>query len=199
MNGGYTPVIFETHPNGEPIAYDIFSRLMKDRIIWLAGEITDETSDLICSQMVFLSKVDDKAPISLYINSPGGSVYSGLAIYDTMQFVRAPVHTMCVGKAMSMAATLLMSGEPGHRTALPNSRIMLHDLSGYGYGSIHDMQVDMAESNYLHNLLHSITEKHTEMVPEFFKEKMKRDWYLSPKEAVIHGIIDKVITKQKAR
>jgi ATP-dependent Clp protease protease subunit len=176
-------------------SYDLYSRLLKDRIIFVGEGVDDHMANVIIAQMLFLEKEDPKADIHLYINSPGGSVYAGLAIYDVMQFVSCPVATTCVGMAASMGAILLAGGEKGKRTILPNSRVMIHQVSSGFRGTIADINVQAKETNYLMNNLMEILSKHTGKDVEEVRADCDRDYWMSAEEALGYGIIDEILEK----
>jgi len=176
-------------------SYDLFSRLLKSRIIFAGETIDDHMANVIIAQMLFLEKEDPKEEIHLYINSPGGSVYAGLAIYDVMQFVSCPVATTCVGMAASMGAILLAGGEKGKRTILPNSRVMIHQVSSGFRGTIADINVQAKETNYLMNNLMEILSKHTGKDVEQVRADCDRDYWMSAEEALEYGIIDEILKK----
>jgi ATP-dependent Clp protease protease subunit len=176
-------------------SYDLYSRLLKDRIIFVGEEVDDHMANVIIAQMLFLEKEDPEADIHLYINSPGGSVYAGLAIYDVMQFVSCPVATTCVGMAASMGAILLAGGEKGKRTILPNSRVMIHQVSSGFRGTIADINVQAKETNYLMNNLMEILSKHTGKDVEQVRADCDRDYWMSAEEALEYGIIDEILKK----
>uniref|UniRef100_A0A182VU25 ATP-dependent Clp protease proteolytic subunit n=1 Tax=Anopheles minimus TaxID=112268 RepID=A0A182VU25_9DIPT len=183
------PIVVEQTGRGER-AYDIFSRLLKERIICLMGPIHDDLSSLIVAQLLFLQSENGTKPIHMYINSPGGSVTAGLAIYDTMQYVKPPVATWCVGQACSMGSLLLAAGAPGMRHSLPNARIMIHQPSGGAQGQATDIQIQAEEILKLKKQLTEIYGKHTKTSVELLYSKMERDTFLSPEEAQTLGIID---------
>jgi ATP-dependent Clp protease protease subunit len=185
------PMVIETSNRGER-AYDIYSRLLKDRIIFLGDAIEDHMANLIIAQLLFLEAEDPERDISLYINSPGGVVTAGLAIYDTMQYLRAPVSTICIGMAASMAAVLLAAGAKGKRYALPNSRIMIHQGSGGFRGNTPDVLIQVRELEQLIQLNHQILAKHTGQPIEKINTDTQRDYFMSPEEAKGYGIIDEV-------
>jgi ATP-dependent Clp protease protease subunit len=185
------PMVIETSSRGER-AYDIYSRLLRDRIIFLGDAIEDHMANLIIAQLLFLEAEDPDRDISLYINSPGGVVTAGLAIYDTMQYLRAPVSTICIGMAASMAAVLLAAGAKGKRYALPNSRIMIHQGSGGFRGNTPDIFIQVKELESLININHSILAKHTGQSVEKVVKDTERDNFMSPEEAKAYGIIDEV-------
>ena len=172
----------------------VFDRLLKDRIIWLGSEVRDDNSNEIAAKMLLLAAEDPKKDIFLYINSPGGSVYSGLAIYDTMQFIKPDVQTICVGIAMSMGSLLLAGGAKGKRMSLPNSRILIHQVSGGFQGQGTDIEIQAREVIGLKRRLEEIYTEHTGKTQEEISRDMERDFFLSPTEAVDYGIIDSVIT-----
>ncbi|XP_055639356.1 ATP-dependent Clp protease proteolytic subunit, mitochondrial [Toxorhynchites rutilus septentrionalis] len=186
------PIVVEQTGRGER-AYDIFSRLLKERIICLMGPIHDDLSSLIVAQLLFLQSENGTKPIHMYINSPGGSVTAGLAIYDTMQYVKPPVATWCVGQACSMGSLLLAAGAPGMRHSLPNARIMIHQPSGGTHGQATDIQIQAAEILKLKTQLTEIYAKHTKTSLDVLFSKMERDTFLNPEEAQALGIIDKVL------
>ncbi len=185
------PIVIEQTGRGER-AYDIFSRLLKDRIIFLGTVITDEFANLIVAQMLFLDAEDPVKPISLYINSPGGYVNAGLAIYDTMQYVKAPVATTVVGQASSMAAVLLAGGEKNRRTALPNARIMIHQPWGGIEGQVTDIEIHTKELQKTRRILNEILSFHTGQPIERIEKDTDRNFFMSATEALEYGIIDKV-------
>lgn len=186
------PIVIEQTGRGER-SYDIFSRLLKERIICLMGPVNDAISSLIVAQLLFLQSENSTKPIHMYINSPGGSVTSGLAIYDTMQYVRPPIATWCVGQACSMGSLLLAAGEPGMRHSLPNSRIMIHQPTGGAYGQATDIQIQAEEIQKLKTKLTHIYAKHTKQTFDILLAKMERDTFLDPEEAKQLGIIDEVL------
>jgi len=185
------PMVIETSSRGER-AYDIYSRLLRDRIIFLGDAIEDHVANLIIAQLLFLEAEDPERDISLYINSPGGVVTAGLAIYDTMQYLRAPVSTICIGMAASMASVLLAAGAKGKRYALPNSRIMIHQGSGGFRGNTPDVLIQVKELEALININHGILAKHTGQTVEKIIMDTQRDNFMSPDEAKAYGIIDEV-------
>ncbi len=187
------PMVIESTSRGER-AYDIYSRLLKERIIFLGDAIEDHLANLIIAQLLFLESEDPEKDISLYINSPGGVVNSGLAIYDTMQYLRAPVSTICLGMAASMAAVLLSAGAPGKRFALPNSRIMIHQGSGGFRGNAPDAMIQMREWEFLVKRNTEILAKHTGQPFEKVNQDTNRDLFMSPEDAKAYGIIDAVYT-----
>jgi ATP-dependent Clp protease protease subunit len=189
----YPPYVIERTSRGER-SYDIFSRLLMDRIVFLGAPVDDTVSNIIIAQLLFLQAEDPEKDIYLYINSPGGSVYAGLAIYDTLQYMSAPVNTMCMGMAASMAAVLLAAGTKGKRSALPNSRIMIHQPSGGSQCTAADIEIAAKEILYARERLNSILAKHTGQTPEKIAEDVDRDRFLSPQEAKDYGLIDNVVS-----
>jgi ATP-dependent Clp protease protease subunit len=191
------PIVVEQSSRGER-AYDIYSRLLKDRIIFIGSEISDDEANLVIAQMLFLESEDPEKDINLYINSPGGSVSAGLAIYDTMQYVKCPVSTICMGQAASMAALLLAAGKKGRRYSLPNARIMIHQPIGGFHGQASDIEIQTKEILRLKNVLNQILVKHTGQNLERVTRDTDRDFYMSAAEAVEYGIIDEVVTRKAA-
>jgi ATP-dependent Clp protease, protease subunit len=185
------PMVIESSSRGER-AYDIYSRLLRERIIFLGDAIEDNVANLVIAQLLFLDAEDPERDISLYINSPGGVITSGLAIYDTMQYVRAPVSTICIGMAASMAAVLLAAGAPGKRFALPHARIMIHQGSGGFRGNTPDVFIQVKEMETLVNNNHEILSRHTGQPIEKIIADTSRDHFMSPPEAKDYGIIDAV-------
>jgi ATP-dependent Clp protease protease subunit len=190
----YAPYVIERSSRGER-SYDIFSRLLMDRIVFLGTPINDDVANVIIAQLLFLQADNPEKDIYLYINSPGGSVYSGLAIYDTMQFLTCPVNTYCMGIAASMGSFLLSAGTKGKRYALPNSRIMLHQPSGGTQGTAADIEIQAREILYLRERLNSIYAENTGQTPEQVNEDLDRDRFMSPTEARDYGLIDHVISR----
>ncbi|CAG2109408.1 unnamed protein product [Medioppia subpectinata] len=188
------PIVVEQTGRGER-SYDIYSRLLKERIICLMGGINDEMSSLVVAQLLFLQSESAKKPIHLYINSPGGVVTSGLAIYDTMQYILPPIATWCVGQACSMASLLLAAGEPGMRHSLPNSRIMIHQPSGQASGQATDIRIHAEEILLLKNRINGLYAKHTKQPLAKIEDSMERDRFMSPSEAKEWGFIDVVLEK----
>lgn len=186
------PTVIEKSQYGER-AYDIYSRLLKDRIIFLGGPITDPAANSIIAQLLFLASRDPEKDIQLYINSPGGMVTSGLAIYDTMQYVKCPVSTVCVGLAGSMAATLLAAGNKGKRFALPNAEILLHQVMGGITGEAVEVEITAKQIVKIKDKLNKILAKHTGQPLERIERDTDRDFYLSAEDAKEYGIIDEVI------
>lgn len=189
------PMVVEQSGRGER-AFDIFSRLLKDRIIFLGTPINDDVSNLIIAQMLFLQGDDPDKDISLYINSPGGSVTAGMAIYDTMQFLKCDVTTYCVGQAASMGALLLASGTAGKRYALPHARIMIHQPLGGAQGQATDISIQAKEILRMRDQLNGILEKHTGKPLADIERDTDRDYFMSPDEAKVYGLVDEVITTE---
>ena len=189
------PMVVEQSGRGER-AYDIFSRLLKERIIFVTGGVHDEMSTVIIAQLLFLEAENPDKAISMYINSPGGIVSSGLAIYDTMQYIKPPVSTMCVGQAASMGSLLLAAGEKGQRFSLPNSRIMVHQPSGGFQGQATDIQIHAKEILDLKSRLNTIYSKHTGQTIKKITELLERDKFLNPNEAKDLGLIDEIVEKR---
>jgi ATP-dependent Clp protease, protease subunit len=192
----YPPYVIERTSRGER-SYDIFSRLLMDRIIFLGTPVDDNVANLVIAQLLFLQADDPERDIFLYINSPGGSVYAGLAIYDTMQYLTAPVNTMCMGMAASMGALLLAAGAEGKRSALPNSRIMIHQPSGGSHGTAADIEIQAREILYARERLNRILAEHTGQNAEKVADDVDRDRFMSPLEAKEYGLIDNVVSNQK--
>jgi ATP-dependent Clp protease protease subunit len=189
------PYVLETTSHGER-AYDIFSRLMKERIILLSGEVEDNMASIIVAQLLFLENQGSNKPIHIYINSPGGVVTSGLAIYDTMQYIQSPVSTLCLGQACSMASLLLAAGSPGLRRALPNSRVMLHQPLGGFSGQASDIEIHAREILEIKKRLNMLYVKHTGRTLAEIEKVTDRDYWLSAEDAKNFGIVDAVITKR---
>ncbi len=185
------PMVIESSARGER-AFDIYSRLLKERIVFLGDAIEDHIANLIIAQLLFLESEDAEKDISLYINSPGGVVTSGLAIYDTMRYLRAPVSTICIGQAASMGAVLLAAGATGKRYALPNSRIMIHQGSGGFRGNTPDVEIQMREMLHLTDRLMHILAEHTGQEFDRVKKDAERDYFMSAEEAKTYGLIDEV-------
>lgn len=190
------PTVIEKSAYGER-AYDIYSRLLKERIIFLGGPIVDQIANSVIAQLLFLDHEDQKKDIKLYINSPGGSVAAGLAIYDTMQHVKAPVSTICVGMAASMGAVLLTAGHKGKRYALPNAEILLHQVMGGAEGQAVEIEITARHIIKLKDKLNKIIAKHTGQKMERIEKDTDRDFYLSPQEAKEYGLIDDIVTTTK--
>jgi ATP-dependent Clp protease, protease subunit len=189
------PTVVEQTNRGER-AFDIYSRLLKERIIFVTGQVEDNMASLIVAQLLFLESENPKKEINMYINSPGGVVTSGLGIYDTMQFIRPPIATLCMGQAASMGSLLLAGGENGMRGALPNSRIMVHQPSGGFQGQVTDILIHAKEVEGIKRRLNQIYEKHTGRTYEEIETALERDRFLSPEEAKEFGIIDSVFEKR---
>lgn len=186
------PIVIEQTSRGER-QYDIYSRLLKERIIFLGDEINDHTANIVVAQMLFLESDDPEKDIHLYINSPGGQVYAGMAIYDTMQFIKSPVSTLCVGMAASFAAVLLAAGAKGKRMALPNSSIMIHQPHGGARGQASDIEIQAREIIRLKTRLTDILAHHTGRTPEEVRDASDRDNYMTAEEAVSFGLIDRIV------
>eukprot|EP01024_Parvocaulis_polyphysoides_P016420 TRINITY_DN17297_c0_g1_i2.p1 TRINITY_DN17297_c0_g1~~TRINITY_DN17297_c0_g1_i2.p1 ORF type:complete len:236 (-),score=12.36 TRINITY_DN17297_c0_g1_i2:827-1501(-) len=189
------PVVIESTSRGER-AFDIYSRLLRERIVCVNGGIDDHTSNLIVAQLLYLESEHPEKPISMYINSPGGVVTSGLAIYDTMQYINCPVSTICVGQAASMGSLLLCAGEKGHRRALPNARIMLHQPSGGAQGQASDIAIHAQEILRTRSRLNELYHHHTGQPITEIETKLERDTFLSPHESKEFGLIDEVLEKR---
>jgi len=190
------PMVVERESNGER-AYDIFSRLLKDRIVFIDGEINDVTADLVVAQLLHLDAQDSEKDIAVYVNSPGGSVTAGLAIYDTMQFLNCDVQTTCVGQAASMGALLLAGGSAGKRFALPSSRILVHQPWGGVQGQARDIKIQAQEIIRLKNITIDIFAKHTGKPRETIAQDLERDFFMSAQEAAEYGIVDRVLVREK--
>jgi len=188
------PYVIERSSRGER-SYDVYSRLLMDRIIFLGTPVNDDVANMIIAQMLFLDADNPGRDIYLYINSPGGIVSSGMAIYDTMQFLRSPVSTICMGMAASMGSFLLAAGKASKRSALPHARIMIHQPSGGAQGSASDIEIQAKEIIYLRNQVNQIYAKHTGRPVEQIERDMERDFFMSAEEAKAYGIIDTVITQ----
>ncbi len=187
------PMVVEQTSRGER-AFDIYSRLLNERIVFLGTPVDDQIANLIVAQLLHLESEDPDKDISIYINSPGGSVYAGMAIYDTMQFIKPDVSTICVGIAMSMGALLLAAGAPGKRMALPNAKVMIHQLSGGFSGQSSDIEIHAREALKMRRQLDEIIAKHTGQPIEKVSADTERDYFLSAEAAAEYGIVDKVIT-----
>jgi len=188
------PYVVERTGNTE-VRWDIYSRLLKDRIVFLDEEIYDATADLVVAQLLFLESQDTEKDIHLYINSPGGSVTAGLAIYDTIQYIRSPVQTICIGQASSMAALILAAGTPGKRYALPSARILIHQPWGGVYGQAKDIGIQAREIVRLKKLIIEYFAKHTRKDVDTIAKDLERDYYMSAQEACDYGLIDKVFIR----
>jgi|TARA_B100000902_G_scaffold217843_1_gene207034 ATP-dependent Clp protease protease subunit len=194
-NLGYIPMVIEQSGRGER-AYDIYSRLLKERLIFLVGPVDDMTANVIVAQLLFLEAENPDKDISLYINSPGGSVAAGMAIYDTMQFIKPDISTLCIGQAASMGALLLTSGTEGKRFCLPNSRVMIHQPLGGFQGQASDIEIHAKEILFLKNKLNSILSKHTKKPIKKIAEDTDRDNFMSAEESVNYGLVDQVISSR---
>ena len=194
MSTLYPPYVIERSSRGER-SYDIFSRLLMDRIVFLGAPINDDVANIIIAQLLFLEADNPERDIYVYINSPGGIVSSGLAIYDTMQYLKAPVNTICMGMAASMGSFLLAAGNHSKRSALPHSRIMIHQPSGGAQGTAADIEIQAREILYLRSKLNDLYAKHTGQSLETIERDMDRDRFMSAEEAKEYGLIDSVITK----
>jgi ATP-dependent Clp protease, protease subunit len=186
------PMVVEQSSRGER-SFDIYSRLLRERIIFLNGEVNDTVAALVCAQLLFLEAENPKKPISLYINSPGGVVTSGMAMYDTMHFIRAPVHTLCMGTARSMGSFLLMAGQPGERAALPNSSILIHQPLGGFQGQASDMLIHADEIRRTKHRMTRLYAKHCGRSYEELEQAMDRDHFMTAEEALEWGLIDKIL------
>ena len=183
--------------NGGERSYDIYSRLLEDRIIFISGEINTEMANLVIAQLLFLEAKNSEKDISLYINSPGGEVDAGLAIYDTMNFIKSKVNVICVGMAASMAAVLLSSGEKGKRYALPHSRIMIHQPLGGAQGQASDIKIQAEQILRIKDVINKILSENTGKPIEQIEKDTNRDYYLTPEEAVAYGLIDEILVTKK--
>lgn len=192
---GYVPIVIEQSGRGER-SYDIYSRLLRERVIFFVGPVNDHSANLVVAQLLFLESENPDKDISLYINSPGGSVYAGLAIYDTMQFVKPDVSTLCTGIAASMGAFLLAAGTKGKRYTLPNSRIMIHQPSGGAQGQASDIQIQAREILSLRERLNAILASNTGQPIERIREDTERDHFMSAEDAVSYGVVDKLLVSR---
>ena len=192
---GMVPIVIEQSGRGER-AYDIYSRLLRERIVFLVGGINDATANLVVAQLLFLESENPDKDISLYINSPGGSVSAGLSIYDTMQFIKPDVSTLCLGMAASMGSFLLMAGAAGKRAALPNSRVMIHQPSGGAQGQAADIEIQAREILKTREQLNRIYSERTAQPVDKIAADMERDYWMSPAEAKDYGLIDQVLDKR---
>ena len=192
---GMVPIVIEQSGRGER-AYDIYSRLLRERIVFLVGPVSDQTANLVCAQLLFLESENPDKEIFLYINSPGGSVSAGLSIFDTMQFIKPDVSTLCMGMAASMGSFLLAAGAKGKRFALPNSRVMIHQPSGGAQGQASDIEIQAREILKIREQLNRILAERTGQSPERIALDMERDYWMSPAEAKDYGIIDQVLDKR---
>ncbi len=198
MSSVLVPIVVEQTGRGER-SYDIYSRLLKDRIVFVGGPINDDVANLVTAQLLFLESEDPEREINMYINSPGGSVTAGLAIYDTMQFVKPPVSTLCVGQAASMGAVLLAAGAKGRRYALPHSRIMIHQLSGGFEGQAADIDIQAREALRLREILNNILTGHTSQPLKRIEKDTDRDFFMNATQAAEYGIIDEVIASRPGK
>ena len=196
LTNNLIPMVVEQSSRGER-AYDIYSRLLKERIIFLTGPIDDNIASLICAQLLFLESENPKKEISFYINSPGGIVWSGLAMYDTMQYISSQIMTICIGQAASAGSLLLTAGADNMRYSLPNSRIMMHQPSGGYQGQVTDIEIQTKEIIKTKKRLNEIYAKHTKKDIKEVEEIMERDKYFSPQEAIKFGLIDKIVENRK--
>ena len=193
---GLIPMVIEQSGRGER-AYDIYSRLLRERVVFLVGPVTEVTANLIVAQLLFLESDNPDKDIFFYINSPGGSVSAGLAIYDTMQFIKPDVSTLCVGQAASMGALLLAAGDPGKRFCLPNSRVMIHQPMGGFQGQASDIEIHAKEILYLRERLNEILAKHSKQSMEVIRRDTERDFFMGAQDAVKYGIVDKTLTSRE--
>jgi ATP-dependent Clp protease protease subunit len=189
------PIVIEQSSRGER-AYDIYSRLLKDRIIFMGEQVHDSMANTIIAQMLFLESEDPDKDINLYINSPGGSVTAGLAIYDTMQYIRPAISTICMGQATSMGALLLAAGAKGKRYTLPHARVMIHQPLGGAQGQATDIDIQAKEIMKIKELLHKILVKHTGQSMEKIRQDTERDYFMDAEEAMRYGIVDRIITER---
>lgn len=196
VNDYWLPSVVESTPRGEKV-WDIYSRLLKERIVLLYGEVNDIVSSSLVAQLLFLESENPKKPIHMYINSPGGSVTAGMAIYDTMQYISSPVHTLCIGQACSMGSLLLTGGEPGKRSILPNARVMIHQPSGGARGQATDIAIHCEEILKIKKRINEIYAKHTKKPIDVIEKALERDNFMSPEEALEFGIIDSIKEKRE--
>ena len=187
------PMVVEQTPRGEK-AYDVYSRLLQDRIVFIAGEVCDEMANAVCAQLLLLQSQDPNKQINVYVNSPGGSVTAGLAIYDTMKYISCPIATYCFGQAASMGAILLSAGDKGKRYSLPNSRIMIHQPWGFASGSATDIELTAKEINRLKTILNGIIAKHCKLPIDKVEQLTDRDNFMSPNDALKIHLIDKILS-----
>ncbi len=190
------PIVIEQSSRGER-AYDIYSRLLKDRIIFMGEQVHDSMANTVIAQMLFLESEDPDKDINLYINSPGGSVTAGLAIYDTMQYIRPDIATICMGQATSMGALLLAAGAKGKRYALPHARVMIHQPLGGAQGQATDIDIQAKEIMKIKELIHKILVKHTGQALEKIRHDTERDYFMDAEEAMRYGIVDRIITERE--
>ncbi|MGI0117570.1 ATP-dependent Clp endopeptidase proteolytic subunit ClpP [Zooshikella sp. RANM57] len=196
-NSSLVPIVVEQTARGER-SYDIYSRLLKERVIFLVGQVEDHMANLIVAQLLFLESENPDKDIHLYINSPGGSVTAGMSIYDTMQFIKPDVSTMCIGQAASMGALLLTAGAPGKRYCLPHSRVMIHQPLGGFQGQASDIEIHAREILQIRERLNKVLSHHTGQPLEVVSKDTDRDYFMSAEEAVNYGLVDKVIAKRAA-
>ena len=189
------PMVVEQTSRGER-SFDIYSRLLRDRIVFLNGEVNDDVAEMLCAQLLFLEAENPEKPIHLYINSPGGAITSGLAIYDTMQYIRAPVHTLCMGTARSMGSFLLMAGEPGHRMALPNASLHVHQPLGGFQGQASDILIHAEEMKRTKDTVIRLYAKHCGLSYEEVERVLDRDRFMTADEAAAWGLIDRVLRER---
>ena len=197
MSTIYPPYVIERSSRGER-TYDIFSRLLMDRIVFLGTPINDDVANIVIAQLLFLDADNPERDVNLYINSPGGSVSAGMAIYDTMQFMNSPIRTICMGMAASMGAFLLAAGSPGKRSALPHARIMIHQPSGGAQGTASDIEIQAKEILYLRSKMNELMAKHTGRTVEQIERDVDRDRFMSSEEAKQYGLLDNVIVQARA-
>lgn len=196
MTTGFIPYVIERTSRGDQ-GYDIYSRLLKDRIVFIGSEINDAVANVVIAQLLFLESENPETPVYLYINSPGGHVTSGLAIYDTMQYVKPEVSTICIGQAVSMAAVLLASGAAGRRYALPHSRVMIHQVLGGVQGQASDIEIHAKEIMRVREQLNSILEKHTGQTLAKIASDTERDYFMTAQSSIDYGIVDAIITERE--
>ena len=196
INANLIPMVIEQTPRGER-SFDIYSRLLKERVVFLNTQFEDNMASVIVAQLLFLESEDPEKDIAMYINSPGGMVHSGMAIYDTMQYIKPKVSTLCMGQACSMGATILIAGEPGMRYSLPNSRIMIHQPLGGFRGQATDIEIHAKEMMKVKKMLQDVYAKHTGQKISVIAESMERDNFMSAAEAKKFGLIDNIVDKRK--
>ena len=196
MTTGFIPYVIERTSRGDQ-GYDIYSRLLKDRIVFIGSEIDDAVANVVIAQLLFLESENPETPVHLYVNSPGGHVTSGLAIYDTMQYVKPEVSTICIGQAVSMAAVLLASGAAGRRYALPHSRVMIHQVLGGVQGQASDIEIHAREIVRVREQLNSILEKHTGQTLARIASDTDRDYFMTAGDSIDYGIVDAIITERE--
>jgi ATP-dependent Clp protease protease subunit len=197
MQNALIPMVIEQSPRGER-SYDLYSRLMKERVVFMTGEVETNMCNVLCAQLLFLEAEDPTLPINMYINSPGGSVYDGLSVYDTMQYIKCPVHTYVSGMAASMGSFMAMAGEAGHRYLLPHSITMIHQPSSGTRGKISDMEIDLHESLRIKKMMTDLYVKHNSRgtTYEEFERLMDRDKWLTAEQALELGLADQIVTKR---